>query len=100
MENIKNKTFKKICTCGQKLIHNHGPKVAFLAGMGLGTLGIISGASKMAQENKGKPLMSVTNVPPGHEGDMNGGTLLTITSLLLTGASVAGLRKITKDQSR
>lgn len=93
MEDIKSKKFNKICQCGQKL--------ALIGGLSLGTAGIIFGVNKMSQENKGKPLaVKVVNVPHGHEGDINGGTLLTVVSGLLAGASAVGLRKITKDQGR
>jgi len=94
MENIdiKNKMFKNICACGQK--------AALVGGLALGVTGTIFGINKMAQENKGKPLVGVVNVPHGHEGDVNGGTLLTLASVFIAGASAAGLRKIAKDQGR
>ena len=82
---IKNKTFKKLCVCGA---------------MAVGMLGMGAGMNKFLDENKGKPLIGVTNVPHGHENDISGGALLFSLSAILTGASTVALRKMTKDKGR
>ena len=82
---IKNKSFKKLCVCGA---------------MAVGMFGMGVSMKNFPDKNKGKPLIGVTNVPHGHENDISGGALLFSLSSILTGASTAALRKMTKDQGR
>ena len=92
MEDIRNKTFKNVCTCGQKL--------ALFTAMAIGTTGAVIGGSKFLQENKGKPLVGVVEAPREADGGVNGYALLTFVSTCIAGVSAANLRKMTKDQGR